>query len=74
MGEFADWLAYEQEVGPLNLGLRLEAAIARAVRPFLKPGGEVDRYLMPWPREREPDEPSIGDAFALLSRLGTGRK
>ena len=47
------WVAYVVENGPLNLPLRIEAAIARAVSPFLK--NTKPRDLMVWPREREPE-------------------
>lgn len=51
--EFQTWVAYVDENGPLNPTLRLEAAIARAVAPFLR--NARPRDLMPWPKEPEPE-------------------
>lgn len=48
--EFIDWTTYVQENGPLNPNIRLEAAVARAVIPFLKKGTTM-KDLMPWPDE-----------------------
>jgi hypothetical protein len=51
--ELGLWEAYVTENGPLNLPLRLESAVARAVSPFLK--NTKPRDLMPWPKEPEPE-------------------
>lgn len=42
---------YISQNGPLNLGLRIDWAIARAVQPFLK--NATVRQLMPFPKEDE---------------------
>lgn len=60
--ELADWVAYREIVGPLNPLLRIDAAVARAVSPFLK--GDK-RALMPWPKEPERDA-SMEDVMNLL--------
>lgn len=57
------WVAYVEENGPLNPMLRVEAAIARAVSPFLK--GVKPKDLMIYPRETE-QPVSIDAVFALL--------
>lgn len=51
--ELQTWVAYVEENGPLNQSLRMEAAIARAVSPFLK--NAKPRDLMPFPRLPEPE-------------------
>lgn len=51
MWELATWTEYVQENGPLNFALRMEAAVARAVTPFLKRA--TFRDFMPWPRQPE---------------------
>lgn len=51
MWELSTWTEYVQENGPLNASLRMEAAIARAVTPFLKRA--TFRDFMPWPRQPE---------------------
>jgi len=74
LAEFTGWLSFERECGPLNPYLRFEAAIARAVAPFLK-GPNVRDYLMPWPKEPEadPDDPSQVIAF-LKATFGAKEK
>jgi hypothetical protein len=66
------WVAYVQENGPLNLALRIESAVARAVVPFLK--NAKPRDLMVWPREPEkvPDleEMKVG-LFSMFKNLAT---
>lgn len=61
--ELHAWIAYVEENGPPNPCLRMEAAIARAVSPFLK--NAKPRDLMPWPRERDV-EATIEDAFKMI--------
>lgn len=56
MSELATWTAYVDENGPLNFALRVEAAVARAVTPFLKRA--TFRDFMPWPRQPE-GEPEV---------------
>ena len=74
--EQQDWLLYIRENGPINPYLRLEAAIGRAVLPFLKKGTKlVD--LMPWlksPDEGTAEEVSQVLMAALRSGGGSGRK
>lgn len=61
------WVAYIEENGPLNLALRVESAVARAVAPFLKDAKPRD--LMPWPREREPEMSTEDMAAALMAQF-----
>lgn len=56
------WVEYVKENGPLNASLRLEAAVARAVVPFLK--NAKPRDMMPWPRE--PEREATPDALFLM--------
>lgn len=64
------WVAYVEENGPLNLPLRIESAIARAVTPFLK--GATPRDLMVWPKE--PEKPAdIHTVFAGFKNLASQR-
>lgn len=66
--ELNTWVAYVEENGPLNLPLRIESAIARAVTPFLK--GVSPRDLMVWPKE--PDKPAdIKAVFAGFKDLAS---
>lgn len=51
--ELNTWVAYVEENGPLSTPLRIDAAIARAVTPFLR--NAKPRDLMPWPKEPEPE-------------------
>jgi hypothetical protein len=60
--ELGSWIAYQKIVGPLNPLLRLDAAISRAVSPFVK--GDK-RSLMPWPKEPE-HEATIEDFMNIL--------
>lgn len=61
--ELNTWVAYVEENGPLNQSLRTEAAVARAVSPFLK--NTKPRDFMVWPRE--PEKPaSLKDIFGVL--------
>lgn len=60
------WVAYVQENGPLNLALRIEAAVARAVAPFLK--NAKPRDLMVWPREPE-KEPTLEELKVGLTSM-----
>lgn len=55
MSELATWTEYVQENGPLNFSLRMEAAVARAVTPFLRKANFRD--FMPWPRQPEGEPP-----------------
>lgn len=49
--ELQTWAAYVDRNGPLSPTLRTDAAVARAVVPFLKDAKVSD--LMPWPKEPE---------------------
>lgn len=60
--ELRDWLTYMEIVGPINPLLRLDAAVARALSPFVK--GDK-KALMPWPKEPE-KEASIEDFMSIL--------
>lgn len=66
------WVSYVEKNGPLNPMLRFEAAIARAVSPFMK--GVKPKDLMIYPRE--PEQPaSIETVFALFkSKAAENRK
>lgn len=69
------WVAYVEKNGPLNPMLRVEAAIARAVSPFLK--GVKPKDLMIYPREPEPvaDIKSVFGMFkGLASETKKGKK
>lgn len=46
--EFQDWILYIEENGPVSPMLRIDAAIARAVLPFMKKGTPMSAF-MPWP-------------------------
>lgn len=67
------WVSYVEENGPLNPMLRLEAAVARAVAPFLK--GAKPKDLMIYPREVEAPA-NIDGLFGLFKGLAssTNRK
>ena len=75
--ERQDWLLYIRENGPLNPMLRFEAAIGRAVLPFLKKGAQL-KDLMPWPRAVEGEGTPEAVAQALMAAFkaggGTGGK
>jgi hypothetical protein len=60
--ELQTWEAYAIENGPMHWSLRFEAAVARAVSPFIKNAKPKD--FMPWPREPEPE--ATPDALLLL--------
>lgn len=49
--ELQTWASYVERTGPLSSVLRTDAAIARAVVPFLKNARVAD--FMPWPKEVE---------------------
>lgn len=75
--EFQRWGRYEQEYGPLNPMLRMDAAFARSLLPFLKKGTRV-KDLMPWPKapEEGPSPESVAELLnaAFKSTGGKGRK
>jgi hypothetical protein len=62
LDEFTSWLAYAEENGPLNPMIRFDAAIARAVRPFVK--GDF-KSLMPYPKQPE-REATMDDFMNIL--------
>lgn len=64
--ELHTWAAYIETNGPLSAVLRTDAAIARAVSPFLK--GAKPKDLMPWPKEPE-QEATPEAVFGILSRM-----
>lgn len=65
--ELQTWIAYVDENGPLNIPLRIEAALARSTAPFM--GRQVKpRDLMVWPKEPE-QEASLAETFALFKGL-----
>lgn len=68
--ELGLWMAYVEENGPLNLPLRIESAVARAVAPFLN--NKSPRDLMVWPKPPE-QEASIDDVFGLLKSAAKSR-
>lgn len=68
--ELHTWAAYIDSVGPLSLPLRIDAAIARAVTPFLKNAKPAD--FMPWPKE--PEEEATPEKVFHLFRGLTRRK
>jgi hypothetical protein len=74
--EFSNWLAFERIYGPVNPLLRLDAAVARAVAPFLKRDARVREYLMPWPKEpvEEESPASVEQVMQLLSAVRRGSK
>jgi hypothetical protein len=61
--ELSSWITYREIVGPLNPLLRLDAAVARAVSPFVK--GDKSS-LMPYPKEPEQDA-TLEDFMAILT-------
>lgn len=69
--ELHTWGAYVQEMGPLSVTLRNDAAIARAVLPFLKNAKMSD--FMPWPKEPEV-EATPEAVFAMLKTAATANK
>lgn len=72
--ERQDWLLYIRENGPLNPLLRMEAAIGRAVLPFLKKGTRL-HDLMPWPKKVEEEGTPEAVGLALLAAFrATGKE
>lgn len=69
--ERQDWLRYVKENGPLNPLLRMEAAIGRAVLPFLKKGTRL-QDLMPWPKEIDVEGTPDAVAQALIAAFKAG--
>lgn len=71
MEELATWEAYATENGPMNLALRIEAAVARAVSPFMK--NSKPRDFMPYPIEKEP-EATPDKLFMMFKNLASASK
>jgi hypothetical protein len=71
MGELSTWEAYAMENGPLNFALRMEAAVGRAVSPFIK--NAKPRDFMPWPKEQEP-EATPETLLLMLKNAATASK
>lgn len=69
--ELQDWLLYVRQNGPLNPMIRMEAAIGRALLPFLRKGTKL-KDVMPWPREAEPTPEAIAQALMAAFRAGGG--
>lgn len=61
--EWHVWQLYRQKNGPMNPMLRTDAAIARAVSPFIQK--TTPRDFMPWPKEPEV-EATVEDVFRLI--------
>ncbi|HEY8341768.1 MAG TPA: hypothetical protein VIK75_02005 [Calditerricola sp.] len=61
------WVAYIEENGPLNIALRVESAVARAVAPFLR--NVKPRDLMPWPKPAEQEMDTQEMASALMAQF-----
>jgi hypothetical protein len=72
MAELHMWESFVTENGPLHIALRIEAAIARAVVPFLGKQATV-RGMMPWPKEPEP-EATPEKVLLLFKNLATATK
>jgi hypothetical protein len=68
--ELQTWVAYVEENGPLSQSLRLEAAVARAVAPFLK---LKPSDLMVWPKPPE-QEASINDVLGVLKTAASNSR
>jgi len=64
--EYCDWQTYFEEMGPANIAVRFEWAIARAVSPFLK--NVRPRDLAIWPKEPE-KVATPQDVVALLTNM-----
>jgi hypothetical protein len=64
--EYETWLRYRRKWGPFNQMIRIEGAIARAVSPFLK--GDKS-FLLPWPKEPEPDEEEVATLQGVMAIL-----
>jgi hypothetical protein len=60
--EVMRWIEYRERNGPMNPMLRLDAAVARAIGPFLK--GDK-RALLPWPKESDTPA-SLDDVMGML--------
>lgn len=71
--EFRDWLLYIRENGPLNPMLRMDAAIGRAVLPFLKKGTKL-QDLMPWPHKQDEEGTPEAVGMALLAAFKSSGK
>jgi hypothetical protein len=69
--ELQTWVAYVEENGPLNPSLRLEAAVARAISPFLKNTKPADMML--WPRKQEPIA-TPETTFLMFKNLATASR
>jgi hypothetical protein len=69
--ERQNWLRYVKENGPLNPLLRMEAAIGRAVLPFLKKGARL-QDLMPWPRAVDVEGTPEAVGHALMAAFAAG--
>lgn len=67
LAELATWQAYVDENGPLNLPLRIDAAVGRALLPFLKRGTKL-KDLMPFPVTPEPPA-TAENLFNLIKGL-----
>jgi hypothetical protein len=65
------WVAYVAENGPLNLALRIEGAVARALSAFAK--NTTPKDFMVWPIEAEPVATPEA-AFALFKGLASRSK
>lgn len=63
--ELSGWIAYANEMGPLNLAWRIELAVARAFGKLH--GGKHVRDLMPWPKEPE-QEATLENVMRELSK------
>lgn len=69
--EMRDWSMYADEMGPLNLAVRIEWAVARAVAPFLKNVKPTE--LMAWPKA--PDTPATPEEImAALTNVARQNK
>jgi hypothetical protein len=68
--EVMRWMDFRERNGPLNPMLRMDAAIARAISPFLK--GDK-RSLMPWPKEPEVAA-SLDDVVGILKFSAKAKK
>lgn len=64
--EYCNWQTYFEEMGPANIAVRFEWAIARAVSPFLK--NVRPRDLAIWPKEPE-KVATPQDVVALLTNM-----
>lgn len=68
--EVLRWIDFRQKHGPLNPLHRFDAAIARAVAPFVK--GDK-KLLMPWPKEDE-QAASLEDVMGILKFSAKAKK